>query len=297
MFYKKIFSTILLTLLVGASFAQNSDSLAFISARRHKLKMGKAQGYTISTTIFDVPQYISIVKFSPKHFSLGIIQPEELTRTSTMGEEANAQLAINAAYWAASKKRVTNKPLTFVKINGEVMSKTDIRTVPRVNGLLLMNEQGIEIVVSEDAPDYPTLENKLSKYDNVLACGPALIDDGKKISYEWTKSGDEILKRKFKSHWLRNPRSAIGRDAAGNIYFIVVDGRHQGKAMGMTVEQLTELCSWLGLVDALNLDGGRSSTLWSRKYGVINYPSANRQFDHEGERRVSSVIIAKKRKR
>ena len=294
MFYKKALSILLLSLFVGASFAQSSDSLAFVSARRHKLKIGKAEGYTISTTIFDVPQHISVIKFSPEHFSLGIIQPKELTKTSTMGEDANAQLAINGGYWG-SKDRGADKPIIFVKINGEVMSKTAIGIVPRVNGLLLIDEKGIEIVVSEDAPDYPSLEDKISKYDNILACGPTLIDDGKKISYEWTKSASEKMRLRFKSHWHRNPRSAIGRDAAGNIYLIVVDGRHQGDAMGMTVEQLTELCSWLGLVDAMNLDGGGSSTLWSSKYGIINYPSDNRQFDHEGERRVVNCIVVKRR--
>ena len=233
---KKFIFTIAAFVFSLSAVAQSSDSLAFVSARRHKLKIGKAEGYTISTTIFDVPQHISVIKFSPEHFSLGIIQPKELTKTSTMGEDANAQLAINGGYWGSNKDRGADRPITFVKINGEVMSKTAIGIVPRVNGLLLIDEKGIEIVVSEDAPDYPSLEDKISKYDNILACGPTLIDDGKKISYEWTKSASEKMRLRFKSHWLRNPRSAIGRDAAGNIYLIVVDGRHQGDAMGMTVE-------------------------------------------------------------
>ena len=50
------------------------------------------------------------------------------------------------------------------------------------------------------------------------------------------------------------------------------------------------------IYDAMNLDGGGSSALWSRKYGVVSHPCDNRKYDHEGERKVSSTIVVKTKK-
>ncbi|MBP8067250.1 MAG: phosphodiester glycosidase family protein, partial [Pedobacter sp.] len=41
--------------------------------------------------------------------------------------------------------------------------------------------------------------------------------------------------------------------------------------------------------------GGGSTTLWTEKLGVINYPSDNKKWDHEGERKVANVVILKKK--
>ena len=46
----------------------------------------------------------------------------------------------------------------------------------------------------------------------------------------------------------------------------------------------------LGAVDAMNFDGGGSSTAWINTHGIVNYPSDNKKFDHEGERGVATVI-------
>ena len=67
--------------------------------------------------------------------------------------------------------------------------------------------------------------------------------------------------------------------------------RAAGEAYGMTIPELTSLCLQLGLTDALNLDGGGSSTLWTHKAGVINNPCDNRRFDHAGQRRVPNALI------
>ena len=64
---------------------------------------------------------------------------------------------------------------------------------------------------------------------------------------------------------------------------IVVDGRFPGQAAGMTIGELIYLVRQLGLYSALNLDGGGSSTLWCEEAGVVNRPSDNQRFDHEGE--------------
>ena len=48
---------------------------------------------------------------------------------------------------------------------------------------------------------------------------------------------------------------------------------------------------YVGLTEAINLDGGGSTTLWTEKTGVINHPYDNKKFDHVGERTVPNLIV------
>ncbi|MBX3431981.1 MAG: phosphodiester glycosidase family protein [Pirellulales bacterium] len=59
-----------------------------------------------------------------------------------------------------------------------------------------------------------------------------------------------------------NPHTAVGVDAdAGRLYFLVVDGRQAGYSEGMLTGEMAELLLEFGVEDAINLDGGGSSTL------------------------------------
>jgi exopolysaccharide biosynthesis protein len=91
----------------------------------------------------------------------------------------------------------------------------------------------------------------------------------------------------------RHPRAAFGIDADGYAYLVVIDGRFPGKADGASIFETAYIWHLLGMTDAINLDGGGSTTLWTEKTGVINYPCDNKKFDHEGERSVPNLIIVK----
>lgn len=83
----------------------------------------------------------------------------------------------------------------------------------------------------------------------------------------------------------RHPRTLIGRDREGDVWLVVVDGRQPGHSAGMSLPELTDFSRKLGLVDALNLDGGGSSTMVV-KGAVVNRPS-----DPIGPRPVSDAIV------
>lgn len=77
---------------------------------------------------------------------------------------------------------------------------------------------------------------------------------------------------------------------------LTVDGRAAGNAAGMSIPELAYLVKLLGGEDAINLDGGGSTTLWLKgapENGVLNYPCDNKQFDHKGERSVSNIFYVK----
>ena len=73
------------------------------------------------------------------------------------------------------------------------------------------------------------------------------------------------------------PRTALGlSEDKQTLYLAVVDGRATGRA-GMTCLQLGNLLKGLGAHDAVNLDGGGSSTMWLKSTGVVNSPSDGAQ--------------------
>lgn len=271
-------------------FAQNADSLAFASARRSKFKVKNAEAYTFSAEIFSSPQTISVVKFPLNKFTMIPSQTGDVATTSDHGWANKAYFAINACFWAVKK----NVPTTYVKVNGVTLSTSHRGGLPRVNGLLLMHPDRIEVEPSTDMPEYDGLVEDCA---NVIACGPVLIDEGKRISYtNITTSQEPSLQRKIPFYINRHPRSAVGCNAKGEVILVVVDGRSEDNAAGVTIEELTDICSWLGMTEALNLDGGGSSALWSKKHGVLNHPCDNRTFDHDGERRVMSALVVKPKK-
>ncbi len=97
------------------------------------------------------------------------------------------------------------------------------------------------------------------------------------------------------TRWLQHgDEPPEGADNTGSsrpeIIILVADGRHD-EAVGLTLRELAKVLLDLGCVDAVNLDGGGSSTMYIRDRGVVNHPSGNRRFDHEGERAVRTVIM------
>jgi len=70
---------------------------------------------------------------------------------------------------------------------------------------------------------------------------------------------------------LRHPRTAIGWNDK-QIYLVQVDGRQAGVSAGMTYDEMAAYMVKLGCTEALNLDGGGSSTMWVLGQ-VVNNPS------------------------
>lgn len=83
----------------------------------------------------------------------------------------------------------------------------------------------------------------------------------------------------------RHPRTMIGTTADGIVWLVVVDGRQPQLSSGMTLVELRELARRLRLTNALNLDGGGSTTMWV-KGEVVNSPS-----DKTGPRKVSDSLL------
>ena len=85
----------------------------------------------------------------------------------------------------------------------------------------------------------------------------------------------------------RHPRTMIGTAPDGTIWLVTVDGRQPQISVGMSLVELRDFAHRLGLVNALNLDGGGSTTMWIQGH-VVNSPS-----DAAGPRKVSDALLVR----
>ncbi|MGV3620343.1 MAG: phosphodiester glycosidase family protein [Archangium sp.] len=97
----------------------------------------------------------------------------------------------------------------------------------------------------------------------VVSGGPELLRDGV------VQSSQQLPVKCF---WL-HPRTALGLSPdKKKLILAVVDGR-SSKSTGVSCRALSKLMLELGAWNAMNLDGGGSSTLWVKGRGVVNTPS------------------------
>jgi len=124
-------------------------------------------------------------------------------------------------------------------------------------------------IVLETIPD-------LTGVDMAIGGGPSLVENGRAM--EWNGF--------FR---MRHPRTALGWNDE-SLFLVVVDGRQGDISIGMTFSQLADYLVKLGCKEAMNLDGGGSTTLWA--YGMVkNSPS-------EGEERPApNALVVLKRNR
>ena len=103
--------------------------------------------------------------------------------------------------------------------------------------------------------------------DGVAAFGSTLVKDGK-VSITGTSN----------YYQNRASRTAIGITKSGKVVFMVLDGRQEPVSCGGSMEEIAQIMLEAGCVDAVNLDGGGSSTYVAKQEGedvlsLVNIPS------------------------
>jgi hypothetical protein len=120
----------------------------------------------------------------------------------------------------------------------------------------------------------------------VINGGPQLVRDGRQ---DITQQQDGMVHPgdpTFAYGWVvkRNPRTFAGVDARGRTVLVTVDGRSTDD-LGLSIPEAADVARSLGLVDAINLDGGGSTTMALRGQ-LISHPS-----DAAGERPVGDALL------
>jgi exopolysaccharide biosynthesis protein len=115
-------------------------------------------------------------------------------------------------------------------------------------------------------------------FTNAIGAGPRLVRNG---TIDVT-----ALQENFREDVRvgAGPRTAFGLDKYGRYIICVVDGRQPFRSVGLTLTEMAATMQKLGAVNALNLDGGGSTSM-AVKNRVINSPSDGY------ERSVSNALL------
>ncbi len=217
---------------------------------------------------------------------------------------SNPNVSVNLPFLAAAREKTSSMipaqfPDSIAGINGTYFNTSGggHLTYLRIDGTVippggaLFSPWGYEGALALDASDKASMEQmptggwvNNTGHPDILACGPLLIIEGVIPSEYLTSIGAHCTSR--------HPRSAVGITTGYHLILLTADGRTE-MADGMTCEELAQVMKQLGCPDAMNLDGGGSTTLWGAGElygGVLNYPSDNGEYDHGGERACSNAI-------
>jgi len=195
-----------------------------------------------------------------------------LLPTSTFGRRAGAIAAINAGFFDMKRGgTVTYLERADTLQSGplsENLHRQDVN--PHFNAALIIDSLGHLHLDTARSPQY-YWESQAE--DAVLLSGPMLLMDSIRLPL--------LTHTSFASK--RHPRSCLCTTPKDYL-LITVDGR-RATAVGMSLPDLQSFLLGLGCHDALNLDGGGSTTLWYRD-SLLNQPS-----DPTGERPVANVLL------
>jgi len=279
-------STCFLILFSLGLFAQ-TDSLAVVSAKWNKEKINPGvflKTFWFQNTLFNSNQFVSVLEIKQKkklEFDLGY-DAKKLITTSDFGKQANAIAAINGTFFDIAK----GGSVDHIKSDGLIINENRLgkngKRAGHQSSALVINKGRMSIAKWDGTPDW----EKALAGEDIMVSGPLLI----------MNQADEKLDPANAFNKTRHPRTAVAITKNKRVLLITVDGRNANSA-GMSLFELTKLMRWLNADDAINLDGGGSTTLWINSYmgnGVVNYPTDNKKWDHEGQRKVANVILLKK---
>lgn len=162
--------------------------------------------------------------------------------TLQFARQRGVQIAINAAAFWPFRKQM-GEPMDVVGllvVRGQQVSPPD----PRFAAIHIDVRGGIRLAGPPQRAD---------GYRYVVPGFRMVLIDGRPAAWLAPPANGKVS---------LHPRTGIGLDAAGRTLWIVVaDGRQPGISVGLSQIELAALFSLLGARDAMNLDGGGSSTL------------------------------------
>jgi exopolysaccharide biosynthesis protein len=242
--------------------AASGDSITFIQIR--------------TDTLFHSKQIMSLLVLPKKNFSRFHLEigysKSDLKPTSFFVMSKNAVAAINGSYF----DRDNGGSVTYLEIHDTVISRTRpsnlkwAKPVSLINGAIVIGkDSSVLIEPAKTDQFYEQSNNEIA----VLVSGSLLLYNSQLL---------ELPKMELVTD--RNPRTCLC-ETKESLAFITIDGRRK-EAAGMSLAETQQYLKKIGCVDALNLDGGGSTTMWIKGKGIVNYPS-----DSSGERPVANALL------
>lgn len=272
-------------LLAGGMAAQQRDSLTLVKAR---WSVDSLDGLVLKRIHFihkeflGSNQYICVLEIPPDApYRLAFSYEERRTPTTTHARRHNAVAAINGSFFDMA----LHNPICYLRINGKELGVNTPQASDTIHrkyyqyGAMTLLDGRPQIFV----PDSARLAERAMPDSNIMTAGPLLIHCGKTMPMRDDKT--------FVTQ--RHNRTAIGVRPDGTVLLVTVDGRTK-QSEGFSLPDFTKLLRWLGCCEALNLDGGGSTTMYIKGFpngGLVTHPTDNGRFDFQGERGVSNCVL------
>ncbi len=228
---------------------------------------GPVRGY-VATVDLASPR-VEVVVTGPTRWSDDEGRPIEAVLEPTDGwaRRLDVVFAMNANFYNESADKRTADIVGLAVSDGQVVSPA--RTYAGVDdpSLLILHDRRAILGPANDAGQVRHAVSGVGASDGAPDLGGPLIRDGQNVAAHARVVPLE-----------RHPRTAIGVDQTGRrLIAVVIDGRQPGWSVGVTLPELADLMLAHGAHNAINLDGGGSSSFVYRAHpdqpAVTNRPS------------------------
>jgi len=286
---KKLLSLLLLLTAIPVAHAQVDYTIDSLHVANAEWRVDTLEGFYLKRyqfgegVLFCSAQHLCVIEIPTRsHRRLAFSHDTLLTQVATLAQRSNAYAAVNGSFFDMGE----GFPVCYLKIDGRQLGENTPATDDTIHrkyyqyATLLLNGGRPQLAV----PDSNRCWETTLADSNIMTAGPMLLLDGRAIP----QRDDRTFSTK------RHNRTALGIKPDGTTLLVVADGRFKHQAEGLTLNELQRVMRWLGCTDAINLDGGGSTTMYIHDQpfnGIVNYPSDNHRYDHEGQRPVSNAIL------
>lgn len=173
-------------------------------------------------------------------------------------KSADAFAGVNGGLYYSSGNK-GGRPMGFIVKNGKI----EFNSPSGIRGLHLVgfNEDNLLKIIDVSGKNATEVEELIKK--EKIRDAVAFQEESSDANNHFVKliiNGDE---RNLSGNGSgANPRTAIGQRADGTVLLLVTDGRGANGHLGATAADLIEIMSKYGAVNAANLDGGSSSSMY-----------------------------------
>ena len=203
-------------------------------------------------------------------------------------EKSNSVAGINGGLYVSDSNK-GGRPLGLAVSKGEILhlnasgikglhligiDKNNILKIIDLKGL--SNDKVKKLIIDEEIRDAIAFQEEATDKNNHFV---KLIINGEKRELNGIGSGS-------------NPRTAIGQKKDGSIIFLVTDGRGANGHLGASAHDLIEIMYDNGAVNAANLDGGSSSTMYYKDKYLM--PSVTLYYANSSWKLPTAFVVGEK---
>lgn len=241
-------------------------------------------------------QSVNVLQVDLRRNKMQVVDAPELDSLSSIVAGVEGVIAaINGSYF--------DEGATYVKIDNEVsldvtIDTTNVMYWKHKAAIMLDPQTGVVDITGGTIEQYHA-----SEFPTILSSAPLLIEDGVGVGLDFV--GESIDPKilatleyeDYRRHQgVRHPRAAVAMVDDHTLLLVTVDGRFWPNA-GMSARELTHFLQYyFNPRDAINVDGGGSTTMYVKGAGVggtdiVNFPTDNNRYDRYGQRAVKNALV------